>query len=55
MYHIVSVPSSAHIGKPASFQWQENSTAIIILLLSFSENVVVVKTRYQNVRSFIIL
>lgn len=34
------------IGKPASVQWRENSTAIIILLLSFSENVVVVKTRY---------
>ena len=32
------------MGKPASFQWRENSTAIIILLLSFSENVVVVKS-----------
>ena len=32
------------IGKPASVQWRENSTAIIILLLSFSENVVVVKS-----------
>jgi len=44
---ILSTYQVVLIGKPASFQWRENSTAIIILLLSFSENEVVVKTRYQ--------
>ena len=54
MNHFVNVPLVLLIGKPALF-WQENSIAVVILLLSFSENVVVVKTPYQNVRSFIIL
>ena len=43
------------IGKPASVQWRENSTAIIILLLSFSENVVVVKSNVIKMLELVLL